>query len=94
MRVISWSPSFSRAYRRYIQRHPTDQERIEKTLRQLAENPFSPNLDTHKLKGVLSGLWACSAAYDCRIVFEFMRSENSEEEVLLLVDIGTHDDVY
>jgi mRNA-degrading endonuclease YafQ of YafQ-DinJ toxin-antitoxin module len=60
----------------------------------LAEDPFTPALDTHKLKGVLEGLWACSAAYDCRIVFEFVQSPDRQEEVILLVDIGTHDQVY
>jgi len=94
MGKLVWSPSFRRAYRHYLQRHPTERGKIEKTIRQLVENPFSPNLDTHKLKGILSGLWACSADYDCRIVFEFIRLEDQGEEILLLVDIGTHDEVY
>jgi mRNA-degrading endonuclease YafQ of YafQ-DinJ toxin-antitoxin module len=32
--------------------------------------------------------------YDYRIVFEFVRNPDSGEEEILLVDIGTHDEVY
>ena len=94
MRVLSWSPGFKRAYRKYIDKRPKAREGIEQTLRKLVDDPFSPSLDTHKLKGVLSGLWACSAAYDCRIVFEFIHSEDRGQDVILLVDIGGHDEVY
>jgi mRNA interferase YafQ len=89
MRLLSWSPSYKRAYRRYIQRHPNERQRIEQTLRRLAQDPFMPELDTHKLKGTLAGLWACSAAFDCRIVFDLL-----EDGVILQVDMGTHDEVY
>ena len=92
MRSISWAPSFKRAYKRFFQKHPEWQGRFEFTLRQLVEEPFAPVLDTHKLKGALTGLWACSVMYDCRIVFEIIHEGDSE--VLLLIDIGTHDEVY
>jgi len=49
-------------------------------------------VDTHRLRGELAGFWACSVAYDCRIVFDFVGSQ--ENPVLLLIDIGTHDEVY
>ena len=47
---------------------------IAEALRLLAANPFAPQLETHKLKGKLSGTWACSAGYDLRIVFDFVKS--------------------
>ena len=37
-------------------------------------------------------LYACSAGYDVRIVFEFFRHKGAE--AIQLVTIGTHDDVY
>jgi mRNA-degrading endonuclease YafQ of YafQ-DinJ toxin-antitoxin module len=55
----------------------------------LTKNPFHPALRTHKLVGKLEGLWAFSVAYDCRVVFRFM---NGDE--VLLVDIGSHEEVY
>jgi mRNA-degrading endonuclease YafQ of YafQ-DinJ toxin-antitoxin module len=69
VRTLYWAPSFRRAFRKYVRRHPQSQDRIVATLRQLAESPYAPQLDTHKLSGALAGLWACSVEYDCRIVF-------------------------
>jgi len=37
---------------------------------------------------------ACSCGYDCRVVFSLEIDEDSGGEVILLVDIGTHDEVY
>lgn len=70
------------------------QARIEERLTLLAVDPFDPQLQTHKLKGKLAGAWACSVEYDCRIVFNFVRNLESGEEEILLMDIGTHDEVY
>jgi len=92
MRTVSWSPHFRRAFRREVRRHPELRPKILSVVRQLVADPFAAPLDTHKLKGTLSGLWACSVAYDCRIVFDFVESE--EGEVLLLIDLGTHEEVY
>ena len=60
----------------------------------LLENPYNPILKAHKLKGKLDGLWACCVEYDCRIIYTFKSKDNSEEEFILLIDIGTHDEVY
>lgn len=92
MRTVSWSPSFKRAYKKFSQKHPGLREKFEFSLRQLVADPFASSLDTHKLKGALAGLWACSVAYDCRIVFEIIKE--GDDEVFLLIDIGTHDEVY
>jgi mRNA-degrading endonuclease YafQ of YafQ-DinJ toxin-antitoxin module len=68
--------------------------RIERTLKQLAEDPFHPTLHSHKLKGELAGAWACTVDYDNRVLFEFVRNPESGEEEILLLTIGTHDEVY
>ena len=39
-------------------------------------------------------LHACSAAHDCRIVFAKQKHPQTGTEVLLLVNIGSHDEVY
>ena len=44
--------------------------------------------------GVLEGLWACSVAYDCRIIFAFKVEPETGEDLIVLVDIGSHDEVY
>jgi mRNA-degrading endonuclease YafQ of YafQ-DinJ toxin-antitoxin module len=60
----------------------------------LVVNPFAPQLETHKLKGKLSGSWACSAGYDLRIVFDFVKAGKDSVDGILLLAIGTHDEVY
>ena len=93
MRNLVISSSFKRAFKTLIKRQPDLKLKIEETLKLLATDPYHPSLRTHKLKGKLSGAWACSVQYDCRIVFSFQKSQTPEEEILL-IDIGTHDEVY
>lgn len=40
------------------------------------------------------GLRACSCGYDCRIVFRIEEAEDSGNEEIVLIDIGTHNEVY
>jgi mRNA-degrading endonuclease YafQ of YafQ-DinJ toxin-antitoxin module len=91
-RALIQSPTFLRAARRFIGKHPGVADDVRSTLKLLSEDAFDPCLRTHKLKGRLAGCWASSAGYDVRIVFEFV-SQGGEEAILLL-SIGTHDEVY
>lgn len=65
---------------------------IGDTLTLLRDNAFDPKLATHKLKGNLSGYWACSAGYDLRIVFEM--GKQNDVETILLIALGDHNEVY
>ena len=65
---------------------------IRATLVMLQDDAFDERLASHKLRGDLAGLWACSAGYDLRIVFEI--AKHNDDEVILLVSVGTHDEVY
>ncbi len=94
MRTLIWGNIFVRSLRRTVRKHQSLQQDIEYTLHLLQENPFTPSLATHKLKGKLAGSWACSVGYDLRIVFEFVKSEEQQEDDILLLEIGTHDEVY
>lgn len=91
---LVWGKGFERAFKKTTKHKPSLHNQIFSILELLAENPFHPSLDTHKLKGKLEGLWACTVSYDCRIVFEFVHEKSSNREVILLVDIGTHEEVY
>jgi hypothetical protein len=57
-----------------------------------SNSSFYPQLKTHKLKGKLAGSWACSAGYDLRVVFQFVKHKGAD--AILLEGIGTHDEVY
>lgn len=93
MRKLVWGKTFVRAFRRTVKKHPKKREDIENTLRLLTEDPFAPQLSSHKLKGNLAGVWSCIVEYDMRIIFEFVKNKEGEDDILLL-EIGTHDEVY
>ncbi|MBW3543880.1 MAG: type II toxin-antitoxin system mRNA interferase toxin, RelE/StbE family [Planctomycetes bacterium] len=91
-RTLLRSPAFGRDLRKWLKSHPDSAASIESTLEQLSDDISHPSLRTHKLRGPLTGLWACSAGYDLRVVFEYVEHEGAE--AILLLALGTHDQVY
>ncbi len=94
MRKLIWGKAFIRGFKRMVKRNPHLADEIEQALMLLVETPFDPRLESHKLKGKLSGLWACAAGYDTRIIFEFLPGKDGNDNDILLIDVGTHDEVY
>ena len=91
-RVLLRSPAFARSAKRLLKQQPEAIDRLRAVLALLADDPFHPQLQTHKLKGDLAGNWACTVAYDLRIVFTLVQHQGAE--AILLRAIGTHDEVY
>ena len=94
MYTLAWSNGFSRGFNKAVRKDTVLQEKIFTVLEKLSQKPFDPGLKTHKLHGKLVGLWACQVEYDCRIVFTFEKAPDSEKDLIVLVDIGKHDEVY
>ncbi len=94
MHRIAWSKGFRRGFKKATRNNPVLQEKIFDILERLAHEPFDPALKTHKLHGKLSGLWACFVEYDCRIVFTFEKVQDDDTDLIVLADIGKHDEVY
>ena len=94
MRPLVLTPKFKRAFRKFVKRNADLQKWIEDTLQQMEADVFIPRLGTHKLSGNLEGLQSCSCDYDCCIVFSIERSAESNDEVIVLLDIESHDEVY
>jgi addiction module RelE/StbE family toxin len=94
MRKLFWGKTFVRAVKRTSRRHPELLENLPTTLQLLSEDPFSPFLDTHKLKGKLFGSWACKVGYDLRIIFDFVKNLEQGEDHILLLELGSHEEVY
>ena len=88
------SNKFKRAARKFTRRDVHLQVKIESTMTQMSENLNHSSLGTHKLDGKLSGAFACSCGYDCRIIFSIETEADSNETVIVLLDVGTHDAVY
>ena len=91
-RLLLPSTAFIRSGKRFARKHPQAGAQLHAALALLAEDAFHPQLRTHKLKGKFSGSWACSAGYDLRVVFQFVKHQ--DKEAILLEGLGTHDEVY
>lgn len=84
-----WDEAFKRSYKKRIKNNEERRRRFWRRMELFLASPFSPQLRTHKLSGKLGGQWAFSVDDDCRVVFEFIG-----EDKVLLIDIGSHDEVY
>ena len=88
--ALSTTAFFDRRARKFLAKHPDLRPRIAETLSQLADDPFHPGLRLHALSGKLQGLQAVSLTYSHRISLTLQITEHE----ILLIDIGSHDEVY
>jgi mRNA-degrading endonuclease YafQ of YafQ-DinJ toxin-antitoxin module len=86
------SPSFIRVSKQLVKRNPERAKALAATLAMLEENAHDPRLHAHQLRGGLKGFWAASGGYDFRVIFRFVEYEG--QPAIMLVDAGTHDEVY
>jgi len=93
MREIVLTPKFKRAFRKFIKRNPQLEPKLIQVLQLMKEDVFAPQLSANSLQGKLLGLKACSCGYDCRILFT-IEVYPDQTEAIVLLDIGTHNDVY
>ena len=91
-RELIRTATFMRALRRFLKGRPQIRQDVDSALQMLSADAFDTRLRTHKLSGDLAGVWACSAGYDLRIIFEFVEHEGTE--AILLLTVGTYDEVY
>lgn len=84
------SESYKKRVVKFLKKHHNIVNRYEKTLLLLEQDPFHPSLRFHKLSGKLQHLHSVSIDMQYRITVEFY----IEDEEIILVNIGTHDEVY
>ena len=94
MRILLFDSSFRRAARKTCKNRPQLRSKMEEVLALLEIDPFTPSLKTHKLNGDLEDCWSCTVEYNCRIIFRFQKLEDEVEAAIVLIDIGSHDEVY
>lgn len=92
--ILNWSSSFKKAFKKTIKNDPALKEKIIAAMKFLEEDPLHPKLKSHKLQGVLEDNWACSVTYDVRIIYTFIQNPSTSETEILLMNIGTHEEVY
>lgn len=82
--------AFKRTFGKYRDRlSDTGRRKLKERFEIFQENVFDNRLRTHKLKGALSEYHAFSISASDRIVFRML-----DDGGVLLVDIGSHDEVY
>ncbi len=86
---IAYSPAFVRAYKKQIKNQLATQQLFAEKIALFLQNPYHPQLRTHKLKGILKNFYSFSIDDDLRVIFYFA----SDNEVIF-ENIGTHDEVY
>ncbi|PTN33793.1 type II toxin-antitoxin system mRNA interferase toxin, RelE/StbE family [Desulfonatronum sp. SC1] len=94
MYKLAWSQSFKRGYKKAVRSNPHLEQKNHDMLEFLCKEPFDSRLRSHKLYGKLDGLWACRVEHDCRIVFAFDKDPQTGDQLIALIDVGKHDEVY
>ncbi len=89
MKLIK-NENFQRKERKFFRKHTDLLSKYGEVLNKLKTNPFDASLKTHKLKGEFSEFYSCSLTYEYRIICIFL----IQDETIVLVDIGCHDEVY
>ncbi len=84
-----WDSQFKRNYKKKIASNPKLNAKFQENTQLFSANPFDPKLKTHKLSGILKDCWAFSLTQDYRVIFKFL-----ENNRVLLIDIGSHEEVY
>ncbi len=90
MYAIVTPDQFLRQARKFFRKHPDFKARFAKVVQDLQNDPFNPQLALHPLSGKLAGLYTIRLTYSYRITLTLMVSEKE----IILLDIGSHDEVY
>ena len=90
MYKINRSKSFIKIAKKFFKKHNDKKDKFKELISKLEFDPFNPSLNTHKLKGKLKDFYACSLDYEYRIILSIVIID----DVVYLVDIGKHSDVY
>jgi len=90
MYKISFSHKYEKTAKKFFKKHQNLKEKYAKTLLLLQQNPYHPSLRLHKLQGNLSVYHSISIDMDYRIIIDFIIINDE----IILIDIGSHDEVY
>jgi addiction module RelE/StbE family toxin len=84
------SDKFLKKADKFFKKHPELRDKFKRVVLKLIQNPFDLSLKTHKLRGDLRDFYACSLNYEYRVILTIVVTDRE----IVLVDIGTHDEVY
>jgi addiction module RelE/StbE family toxin len=82
--------SYLKRAKSFFGKHPEVIKQYEKVIKLLCLNPQHPSLRLHKLSGRLDGVFSVSINMSYRVMINFVIKEHQ----IVLIDIGSHDEVY
>ncbi len=86
---VKLSPHVQREIIRIRQKDKQLAQRIRKQIKLFEESPKHPSLRIHKLAGTMDNMWSISVTMQIRMVYLLIDENN-----VLIIKIGTHDQVY
>jgi mRNA-degrading endonuclease YafQ of YafQ-DinJ toxin-antitoxin module len=90
MYKIIFTESYEEKAKKFLRKHPELLKQYEKVFRLLEVNPFHPSLRLHKINLNDTEIFSISINISYRIMIDLLIEENE----IIPVNIGTHDDVY
>ncbi len=90
MYEIRFSEGYEKRAIKFFKKHKDLFDRYRKTIELLQLNPQHPSLRIHKLQGKLNQYASVSINMQYRVIVDFI----IVDKVIILIDIGSHDDVY
>ena len=90
MYTIITPKKFLKNANRFFKKHPEPRPRFARVVEKLKNDPFEPTLGLHPPSGRLKDLHAVSITGSCRTTLTIKIVEGE----ILLLDIGSHDEVY
>lgn len=90
MYEIKFSESYEKRAIKFLKKHKDVYPQYEKTIELLQHNPHHSSLRLHKLQGKMATFSSVSINMKYRIIIDFI----IVDEVIFLIDIGSHDAVY
>jgi addiction module RelE/StbE family toxin len=87
---VTTSDQFLRQARKFFKKHPDLKPRFAAVFEALKQDPFQPSLGLHQLAGKISGCHAVRLTYSYRVTLTVMITEKE----IILLDVGSHDEVY
>ena len=87
---LIYPDSDTRRAKKFLLKHSEIRSQYRKTLELSELDPYHPSLRLHSLEGRLKGLSSVSINMSYRIVLEL----EIQDEEIILVNIGDHDQVY
>jgi addiction module RelE/StbE family toxin len=88
MNKIEFSNPFKKSFKKTVSKNTDIAFVVMQKLFIMSQDINHPSLKLHKLKGELNNYYAISIEYDLRIILEISNDK------IILINIGSHDEVY